>query len=237
MDFSRFKTVSKASSSAAYDQGLRSFMIQVYNYMALGLSLTGIVALFVANSPGLIRAIHGTPLSFVVMLAPLGLVLALGFKINSMKFSTARNLFYIYAAVMGLSLSYVFLVYTAESVARVFFITASVFGAMSLYGYTTKKDLTGMGSFMMMGLFGIIILSLVNIFLKSSGMQFVISLAALAIFIGLTAYDTQKIKQSYYMLGGTSDVAKKAGLMGALSLYIDFINIFIHLMHFMGERR
>ena len=236
MNFTRFETASQ-SKSVSYDAGLRSYMIQVYNYMFLGLSITAAVALFVASSPALLQAIHGTALRYVVMIAPLGIVLALGFKISSLSFGTAKKLFWTYAAVMGLSLSYIFIAYTGASIARCFFISASMFGFMSLYGYTTKKDLTSLGSFLIMGVFGLIILMIINIFLKSSGMSFMISIAAIAIFVGLTAYDTQKIKQCYHSLGGTSEVAKKAGLMGALSLYIDFINIFIHLLHLMGERK
>lgn len=236
MTNTRFRTLSE-SKPLAYSEGLRSYMIQVYNYMFFGLSLTAAVALFVASSPALLGAIHGTALRYVVMFAPLAIVLVLGFKISSLSFSAAKSLFWTYAALMGLSLSYIFIAYTGTSIARCFFISASMFGFMSLYGYTTKKDLTSMGSFLIMGVFGIIILSIINIFLKSSGMGFIISLAAIAIFIGLTAYDTQKIKQCYLSLGGTSDVAKKAGLMGALSLYIDFINIFVHLLHLIGERK
>ena len=212
-------------------------MIQVYNYMFLGLAITALVSLFVANTQPLLYAIHGTPLRYLVMFAPLIIVIAMGMKIATMSFSAAKKVFYLYAFTMGLSLSYIFVAFTGASIARVFFIASSMFGFMSLYGYSTKKDLTSMGSFLIMGVVGIIVLSIVNIFLKSSGMQFVISLAAVAIFVGLTAYDTQKIKQYYFSLGGTSDVARKAGLMGALSLYIDFINIFIHLLMLLGERR
>jgi uncharacterized protein len=236
MDFSRFQTVSKAKTSS-YDQGLRNYMLQVYNYMFFGLGLTAVIAFIVGNTPALVYAIHGTALRYVVMFAPLGIVLVMGFKINSLSFFAARNLFWLYAAVMGLSLSYIFLAFTGASIARSFFIASAMFGGMSIYGYTTKKDLTSMGSFLIMGVFGLIALSIINIFLKSSGMSLLISLAAIVIFIGLTAYDTQKIKQLYYKLGGTSEVAKKAGVMGALSLYIDFINIFIHLLHLIGERR
>jgi FtsH-binding integral membrane protein len=236
MNFSRFYEAS-SNKATTHDAGLRDYMIQVYNYMCLGLALTAVVALIVSSSPTLLNAIHGTALRFVVMFAPLGVVLALGFKISSLKFSTAKNLFWLYAGLMGLSLSYIFIAFTGASIARTFFITSSMFGFMSIYGYSTKKDLTSMGSFLMMGVFGIIILSLINIFLKSSGMSFIISIAAIVIFVGLTAYDTQKIKQQYFTLGGNSEVAKKAGLMGALTLYIDFINIFIHLLHLIGERR
>ena len=236
MNFSRFYEATD-NKAVSHDAGLRDYMIQVYNYMCLGLALTAIVAFVVSTNDNLLRAIHGTGLRYVVMFAPLAIVLMLGFKISSLKFTTAKNLFWLYAATMGLSLSYIFIAYTGASIARTFFITSSMFGFMSIYGYTTKKDLTSMGSFLIMGVFGIIILSIINIFLKSSGMSFMISIAAVAIFVGLTAYDTQKIKQQYFMLGGTSEIAKKAGLMGALTLYIDFINIFIHLLHLIGERK
>ena len=218
MDFSRFNQTNSRSANATYDEGLRSYMLQVYNYMALGLALTCIVALFTASSPALMQAIFGTPLQYLVMFAPLVVVIMMSFRVQKMKLSTAQTMFWVFSALMGLSLSSIFIIYTGTSIARVFFITASVFGAMSLYGYTTKKDLTSMGSFLIMGLFGVIILSIVNLFLQSSAMQFVVSLAALAIFIGLTAYDTQKIKQTYYQMGGTSEKAKKVAIMSSLSL-------------------
>lgn len=237
MNFSRFHTAVQDKSTVSYDAGLRNYMIQVYNYMFFGLTITAIVAFVVGNSEQLLYAIHGTALKYLVMFAPLIIVIALGAKISTLSLSAAKTVFWVFAASMGLSLSYIFAAYTGASIARCFFIASSMFGFMSLYGYTTKKDLTSMGSFLMMGVIGLIVLSIVNIFLKSSGMHFVISLAAIAIFVGLTAYDTQKIKQCYFSLGGTSDVAKKAGLMGALSLYIDFINIFIHLLALIGDRR
>ena len=237
MDFSRFNVANAKNTDASYNLGLRSYMLQIYNYMALGLALTGIVAFLTASSPALMQVIYGTPLQYVVIFAPLVMVIMMSFRIQKMKLSTAQIMFWVFSTLMGLSLSSIFIIYTGSSIARVFFITAGVFGAMSLYGYTTKKDLTSIGSFLMMGLFGVIILSIVNIFMQSSAMQFVISLAAVAIFIGLTAYDTQKLKQTYYQIGGTSDMAKKLGIMGALTLYLDFINIFIHLLHLIGERR
>lgn len=237
MNFSRFQTATQSNSSVSYDAGLRDHMIRVYNYMFFGLIITAVVSFIVGNTPSILHAIHGTAFRYVVMFAPLVIVIALGVKISSLSFNAAKMVFWGFATAMGLSLSYIFAAYTGASIARAFFIASSMFGFMSLYGYTTKKDLTSMGSFLMMGVFGIIILSIVNIFLKSSGMHFIISLAAVAIFVGLTAYDTQKIKQCYHELGGTSEVAKKAGLMGALSLYIDFINIFIHLLSLMNDRR
>jgi FtsH-binding integral membrane protein len=237
MDFSRFQTATAKSKDVSFDQGLRDYMLQVYNYMFLGLGITGLVAYGVGHVPSLLYAIHGTPLRWVAMLAPLGMVLYLSAKINSMKFSTAKTLFWVYAAVMGLSLSSIFAAYTGASISRAFFISASMFGGMSLYGYTTKKDLTSLGSFLIMGVIGLVVLMIINMFVQSSAMQIMISLAAIAIFVGLTAYDTQKIKNYYYQFGAHSEQGKKAGLMGALALYLDFINIFIHLLRLVGERR
>jgi FtsH-binding integral membrane protein len=204
--------------------------------MALGLGLTGFVAYFVSESPALVQAIFQTPLAFVVMLAPFGLVMFLSFRLHKMEASTAQMLFWLYAGLMGVSLSFVLLKYTGESVTRMFFVTASVFGSMSLYGYTTKKDLTSMGSFMIMGLFGVILASIVNIFLKSSAMQLMLSVLTVIIFTGLTAYDTQKIKEIYYS-ADDADTATKKAVIGALNLYMDFINIFLSLIHLFGERK
>ena len=232
------KNVASAQREAVgFDEGLRSYMIQVYNYMAGGLAVTGLIAMLAASSEGLMQAIFGTPLQWVVMLAPLGLVFFLSFKINSMSFQAAQATFWIYAGLMGLSLSFIFLVYTGESIARIFFITAAVFGGMSLYGYTTKRDLTAMGSFLIMGLIGVILASIVNIFLKSSGLQFAVSILSVLIFTGLTAYDTQRIKQTYYAIAGAGESLGKAAIMGALALYLDFINLFIQLLHLFGQRR
>lgn len=171
------------------------------------------------------------------MLAPLGFVMFFAYKLNKISSAQAQTYLWIYAVLMGLSLSTIFVVYTGTSVARIFFITASVFGAMSLYGYTTKKDLTGFGSFLMMGLIGLIIASLVNIFLKSSAMQFALSVIGTFLFIGLTAYDTQRIKQTYYQFAGNSEMVGKAAVMGALNLYMDFINLFIMLLQMFGDRK
>jgi uncharacterized protein len=230
----RYSTTA-AGSRAEIDEGLRSYMLRVYNYMGSGLLLTGIVAFMASSSPTLMNAIYGTPLQWVVMLAPIGFVLFLSARINKMSFSTAQTTFWVYAGVMGLSLSYILLVYTGASVARVFFITAGTFGAMSLYGYTTKRDLTKLGSFLFMGLIGIIIASVVNMFLQSSMMQFVISVIGVLVFVGLTAYDTQSIKETYYELDN-SEVAGKKAIMGALRLYLDFINLFIMLLSLFGNR-
>ncbi len=193
----RQTTFSRATDRAVIDEGLRSYMLRVYNYMASGLALTGVVAYIVANTPFLFNAIFGTPLMWVVMLAPLGMVLFLGAKIRTMSVGAAQTSFWVFAVLMGMSLATIFVVYTGTSIARVFFITASVFGAMSLYGYTTKRDLTGWRSFLFMGLIGIIIASIVNIFLASSALMFAISVIGVLVFVGLTAYDTQNIKNMY----------------------------------------
>ena len=232
----RQTTFSRAADSAVIDEGLRSYMLRVYNYMASGLALTGVVAYMVANTPFLRDAIFGTPLMWVVMLAPLGMVMYLGAKINSMSVSAAQTSFWIFSTLMGMSLASIFMIYTSTSIARVFFITSGVFGAMSLYGYTTKKDLTGWGSFLFMGLIGIIIASVVNMFLASSALMFAISVIGVLVFVGLTAYDTQKIKNMYAESDSTEVTSKKA-IMGALKLYLDFINLFIMMMHLFGARR
>ncbi|MEK9724711.1 MAG: Bax inhibitor-1/YccA family protein [Rhodospirillaceae bacterium] len=221
--------------AAGIDEGLRAYMLKVYNYMCIGLGLTGAVAFATSTSPAMMQAIYGTPLQWVVMLAPIGLVFFLAAKVHSMQASTAQILFWVYAGAMGLSLAYIFAVYTGESVARVFFITAGAFAGLSLYGYTTKRDLSGMGSFLIMGLIGIIIAGLVNIFLESSALQFAISVIGVLIFAGLTAYDTQKIKSIYYE-GDGSAVAEKKAIMGALTLFLVFINMFIFLLHLFGNR-
>jgi hypothetical protein len=217
------------------DVGLRDYMLRVYNYMAGGLAITGLVAYFAATS-GLYQAIFGTALYWVVIFAPLALVLFLSFRIQSMSLGTAQVTYWAYAALVGLSLSGLFVVYTGASIARVFFITAATFLAMSLYGYTTKRDLAGIGSFLFMGLIGIVIASVVNLFLHSAGLQFAISIIGVLVFTGLTAWDTQSIKEMYWEGDGTAVAGKKA-IMGALRLYLDFINLFMMLMQLMGQRR
>ncbi len=231
----RYMTRAEAAA-AEIDVGLRRYMLQVYNYMASGLALTGIVAYVVANTPALFNAIYGTPLMWVVFLAPLGFIFFLSAKMQTMSFATAQTVFWLFAGVMGLSLASIFVVYTQTSIARVFFITAGMFGAMSLYGYTTKKDLSGWGSLLFMGLFGIIIAMVVNIFLQSSALQFAISVIGVIVFTGLTAYDTQKIKE-IYLVSDSEAVRGKKAIMGAVRLYLDFINLFIMLMHLLGQRR
>jgi uncharacterized protein len=218
------------------DEGLRSYLLQVYNYMGLGLAITGVVAFLVAATPALYVPIFTTPLKWLVMLAPLGFVFFLSAKIQTMSVSAAQITFWAFAAVMGLSLASIFLVFTGASIARVFFITAAMFGAMSLYGYTTKRDLSGWGSFLFMGLIGIIIAMLVNIFLASAALHFAVSVIGVLVFTGLTAYDTQRIKEMYYELDA-SDVATRKAIMGALSLYLDFINMFVMLLHLFGTTR
>ena len=220
---------------AQIDAGLRVHMQRVYSYMAGGLALTGIVA-YAAAASGFYQAIADTPLIWIVMLAPLGFVLALSFGIQRMNAETAMLLFWIYAAVMGLSLGSIFLVFTGTSIARVFFITAATYGAMSIYGYTTKSDLSGFGSFLLMGLIGIVIASIVNIFIGSTALQFAISVIGVIVFVGLSAYDTQRIKEMY-LESDTGETAAKKAVLGALALYLDFINLFMMLLQLFGQRR
>jgi hypothetical protein len=224
------------AAAAEVDVGLRQHMLAVYNYMGLGLAITGMVAMLVASVPALYVPIFTTPLKWVVMLAPLGFVFFLSARITSLSVGGAQIAFWSFAAVMGVSLASIFLVFTGESIARVFFITAGTFGAMSLYGYTTQRDLTRFGSFLIMGLIGVILAMLVNIFLQSPALQFAMSVIGVLVFVGLTAWDTQRIKEAYYELDA-SDVAAKKAIMGALSLYLDFINLFILLLQFFGTQR
>jgi uncharacterized protein len=224
-----------AVSAAEIDVGLRDYMLRVYNYMAGGLALTGIVA-YVGAASGFYRQIFHTPLYWIVVFAPLALVLLMSFRLARMSLGAAQLTFWAYAGLMGLSLSGLFLVYTGASIANVFFITAATFAAMSLYGYTTRRDLSGWGSFLFMGLIGIIIASLVNIFFASPALHFAVSVIGVLIFTGLTAYDTQMIKEMYWE-GDGSVVAGKKAIMGALRLYLDFLNLFLLLMQFLGQRR
>ncbi|MFM6951031.1 MAG: Bax inhibitor-1/YccA family protein [Novosphingobium sp.] len=221
-------------TGATYDAGLRKHMLAIYNYMASGVLLSGIVALLFASS-GMAAQVLSTPLKWVIMLAPLGFVFAMSLGANRMATSTLQALFWGFCAVMGLSLSSIFLVFTASSIASTFFATAGAFAGLSLYGYTTKKSLSGMGSFMVMGLIGILIAMLINLFLQSSALQLAISILGVVIFAGLTAWDTQRLKQEYYMLQGT-EFAGKAVVLGALTLYLDFINMFQFLLSFLGNR-
>jgi len=236
--------VSRPGTAVDVDEGLRRHMLRVYNYMTLGLGLTGAVAFAVANVPALrdlfwVVAANGriapTILGFVVMFAPLAFILVMSFGINRLSASTAQLLFWLFAGVMGASLSNVLLIYTGVSVARTFFITAAAFGALSLYGYTTKRDLSAMGKFLFIGLFGLIIAMIVNIFLQAPALQFAISIIGVLIFAGLTAYDTQKIKEMY-LESDSQEIAQKKAIMGALNLYLDFINMFLFLLQFLGSR-
>ena len=247
-DYNRALGSRTAADAGLYDAGLRAHMLRVYNYMLIGLGLTGMSAWIVASVPA-IRSLFFTvamtakgpamglsTLGWVALLAPIGFVLFLSFRINKMSVGAAQATFWGYAALMGVSLAPILLLYTGASVAQVFFITAATFGSMSLYGYTTKRDLSAWGSFLFMGLIGIIIASVVNMFLGSSMMQFVISVAGVLIFTGLTAYDTQSIKEQYSAnMDGT--MAGRAAIIGALRLYLDFINLFIMLMQLLGNRR
>lgn len=221
--------------SEVFDAGLRRHMLSIYNYMASGVMLSGIVAL-VSASTGFTLTLLGTPLIWLVMLSPLAFVMFMSFGANKFSTTALQGMFWGFAVAMGLSMSTIFLVYTGASIATTFFATAGAFAGLSLYGYTTKKDLSGMGSFLIMGLFGIIIASLINIFLKSSGLDWAISFLGVLIFAGLTAYDTQRLKEQYAYVAGT-DFAGKAVVLGALSLYLDFINMFQFLLQFMGDRR
>lgn len=256
--YARFGSTVARADAQAIDQGLRAYMISIYNYMAIGVALTGLVAMVVYNMavtvPGAADAVQNirgglaltqfgvvmftSPLKWVIMLAPLALVFLLGFKVNSMQPSTAQMVFWIYAALVGASLSSILLVYTHTSVARVFFITAAAFGALSLYGYTTQKSLSGWGSFLFMGLIGILIASLVNIFLASSALQFAISVIGVLVFAGLTAYDTQRLKEEYvYGLQGADEATiGRSAIMGALTLYLNFINLFTMLLQLFGQK-
>ena len=225
------------ATQGEYDLGLRQYMLRVYNYMASGLAVTGIVAWLAADT-GLFQQIAHTPLIWVVMLAPLAIVIIFAAGIQRMSYGTAQILYWTYAALMGLSLGSIFLIYTHASIAMTFFITAGMFAGMSLYGYTTKADLTGMGSFMRMGLFGIIIASLVNLFLQSPMMSYIISIIGVVVFTGLTAWDTQRIAQQYYATPtGSGDMVGKGALMGALQLYLDFLNLFLMLLRLFGNTR
>ena len=233
---------SGARSSAVVDQGLRSYMLKVYNYMAVGLGLTGIAAFVTYNmavqAGGLTpfgEAIFTSPLRWVILLAPVALVFFISFRIQTLSVGVAQAVFWVYAALVGVSFSSLGLIYTHGSIGRVFLITAVAFGSLSLYGYTTKRDLTGMGSFLFMGLMGIIVASLVNIFFQSSAISFALSVISVLVFTGLTAYDTQAIKETYYEGDGSTAMGHKA-IMGALRLYLDFINLFLSLLRLFGNR-
>lgn len=243
VDQNPYYSASGSRSAAEIDEGLRAYMLTVYNYMASALALTGLAAYVTANTPAILQLLYTvqgnmiapTMLGYIAMFSPLAFVLVLNFGINRMQASTVQMVFWAFAVVMGLSLSSILLTYTGASVAKTFFVTAAAFGSLSLYGYTTKKNLTGMGSFLIMGLFGLIIASIVNMFMQSGAMDFIISVVGVLIFAGLTAYDTQRIKLMY-LESDHSETASKKAVMGALSLYLDFINMFLFLLRFMGNR-
>ena len=249
-DFDNRYAPGAVATGDTVDAGLRAHMLRVYNYMVGALALTGAVAYGVANTPALLNllyhevltsnggvALSPTILGWVVMLAPIGLVFLLAARVMQMSQAAAQATFWTYAALTGASLASILIVYTGASVAMTFFVTAATFGVMSLWGYTTKRDLTGMGHFLFMGLIGVLLASLANFFFKSPAINFVVSVVGVLIFTGLTAWDTQKIKNTYYQIGGNTAVAGKAAIMGALSLYLDFLNIFLFLLRFMGNRR
>jgi uncharacterized protein len=250
-----------ARTDVAVDEGLRAYMLRVYNYMAVGIALTGLVAYVVftysvTSDPALAAQVGGrimqlhrgmyltqlghtlfvSPLKWVLMFAPLAFVFFLSWRIYSMSVGAAQIAFWLFAAVMGASLSIIFLAFTAQSIFQIFFITAASFGALSLYGYTTKKDLSGWGSFLIMGVVGIVIASIVNLFIGSDALRFAISVIGVLVFAGLTAYDTQQIKDNYYAVMGDTVAMTKGAIMGALNLYLDFINMFVYLLQLFGSR-
>jgi len=229
------RATARPAAWADVDTGLRHYMLRVYNYMGAGLALTGVVAYFAAAS-GFYASIAHSPLIYVVIFAPLAVVFLLAWRIQSMSLGAAQMTFWGYAALVGLSLAYIFMVYTGVSIASTFFITAAMFLGTSLYGYTTGRDLSGMGSFMFMGLIGIIVASLVNMFLASPALQFAISVVGVLVFTGLTAWDTQRIKEMY-SANDDGTIAGKKAIMGALALYLDFLNLFLFMLQFMGQRR
>jgi hypothetical protein len=239
-------TKSFVKDKGSFDEGLRNYILKIYNFMAIGLLVTGVFAFSTLNFPPLASLMFnigpngefmGTSgLGMLISFAPLGIAIYFFMGLGRMSVNTAQTLFWVYAAVMGMSLSYLGLVYTGQSLARTFFICASVFGAMSLYGYSTKSDLTSMGSFLIMGLIGLIVVSLVNIFLRSPAIDFATSFIGIAIFMGLTAWDTQKLKTIYYSSGG-GEMGQKMAVMGAFTLYLDFINLFLYMLRFFGDRK
>jgi FtsH-binding integral membrane protein len=248
-DFHRNVTAGGYADRAAIDVGLRAYMLRVYNYMAAAVALSGVVAWITYNAAVVTDAagkitgltpfgqtVLSGPVMIVLLLGTLGLVFFISFRIERLQFTTALTLFMVYAGLLGVTLTPIFLVYTGASVTRVFFISAASFGALSLWGYTTQRNLSGMGSFMIMGLFGLIIASLVNLFLKSSGLDFAISVIGVIVFAGLTAWDTQRIKEMYDVRDDGTIAGRKA-VMGALSLYLDFINLFMMLLRLVGDRR
>lgn len=249
VDNNRYAHATATRTEGVVDEGLRSYMLTVYNYMAGGVALTGLVAYLIFTQAvtvdpatgaktltALGQTLYTSPLKWVVMLAPLAFVFFLSFRVMSMSVSTAQISFWAFAAVMGASLSSIFLIYTGQSITQVFFVTAAAFAALSVYGYTTKRDLSAWGSFLFMGLIGVVIAALVNLFLQSSALQFAISVIGVLVFAGLTAYDTQRLKDTYYEVAGNAELASKTAIMGALSLYLNFINMFTMLLSLFGDR-
>lgn len=237
------QTIQRADSSASIDTGLREHMMSVYNYMTIGLIITAIAAGLAIYTPliNMFFTVNGqyikmSGLGYIILFAPLAFVFGINYALSNATLQTVKTMFFAFSAVMGLSLAPTLYFYTGESITQVFLITAATFGAMSLYGYTTKKSLTGIGSFLMMGLFGIIIAMIVNIFLGSETLSFGISILAVLIFTGLAAYDTQAIRNSYNV-NDTADTSARKVVVGALNIYLDFINIFIHLLRLIGDRR
>ena len=218
-----------------YDEGLRKFMLGVYNSMTISLAISGFVALFVSMSPSLMSAIWGSPLKWIVIFLPLVMSLGFTFLVDKISSSTARTFLFVFAAAMGLSLSSIFAVFKMGSIVQVFFISAATFGAASLYGYTTKRDMTNIGSFLIMGVIGLVIASVVNVFLQSSIFALIVSCLAVLIFTGLTAYDTQELKNIYD--SQYDEEMEKSGVIGALGLYMNFINIFVHLLQIIGDKK
>lgn len=229
-------TSAHAKNLESIHQGLRAYLQYVYAYMGMGLGLTGLVAFFIASTPALYVPLFQSPLIWLFIFAPMGIAFYFGMAVNRIRLQTARTLFWLYAALMGVSLSSIFLVYTGESIARIFLVTACTFGGMSLYGYTTQRDLSSWGSFFFMGLLGVILASLVNLFFQSSALQFALSVMTVLIFTGLTAYDTQTIRNAYDETLPLEMQGKRA-IFGALQLYLDFINIFLALLRLFGDRR
>ena len=234
-NLSQFNRSAAAGSQARFDAGLRSYMLGIYRNMGIGLAITGLVAMGVASSPALVALIFGTPLKWVAMLAPLAFVFFFTFRIDRMTTATARTAFFTFAAVMGVSMAAIFLVFTNTSIAMAFFTASAMFAGLSLVGYTTNRDLTGMGNFLFIGLIAVIGASLVNLFIGSSMLQMVLSVVGVIVFAGLTAWDTQRLK-SEYLAYGRSEAADKLAIMGALSLYLNLINMFQLLLNLMGER-
>lgn len=241
-----FNRAQAGAQPVAFDAGLRAYMLRIYNYMASALALTGIVALIVANSPAALsvlynvqdgRVVSPSGVWIVTFFALIGVSFYVNLGIQRMSVARAQGLFWAYAGLFGVMLSSIFLEYTGASIARTFFVTAIMFGSMSIYGYTTKRDLTSMGHFLMMGMYGVFIAMIVNMFMHSSAMDFVISIVGVAIFTGLTAYNTQSLKTLYYQVGSSAEALAKVSILGALSLYADFMNIFLFLLRFMGDRR